>query len=203
MATSPARLIANAANSQHSTGPRTEEGKARSSQNSVKHGLSARDVVIVPGEQDEFQQLLADFKTEIEPQGAIQQSLFDQLVAAWNLRRVRRMEAELCGGMEYRDLLPSDDLQIQLHRLARHQSRIERAFHRCLKELKAQQSNAFLQLSFPRPIRENISPLASANEIAKRTQYLDQHDPFGARILRKNLTNSPPPGEPLSAAGTI
>ena len=106
MSASPARLAANAANSQHSTGPRTEEGKARSSQNATKHGLSAREVIIAPGEHEEFQQLLADFQTEIKPQGAIQQSLFDELVAAaWNLRRARRMEAELCTGFEYRDLL--------------------------------------------------------------------------------------------------
>ena len=58
MSTSPARLTANVANSQHSTGPRTQEGKARSSQNACKHGLSAREVIIAPGEQEEFQQLL-------------------------------------------------------------------------------------------------------------------------------------------------
>ena len=54
MATSPAQLAANAANAQNSTGPRTSEGKTRSSQNSYKHGLTAREVVIAPGEQEEF-----------------------------------------------------------------------------------------------------------------------------------------------------
>ncbi len=104
------------------------------------------------------------------------------------------MEAELCSGMEYRALLNADDLQNKLDRLARHKTRIERTFHRCLKELKAQQTNAFLQIALPRPIRESISPLASANEITKRTQYLDQHDPFGARVLRHALTKPPSNG---------
>jgi hypothetical protein len=203
MSASPAQLAANAANSQHSTGPRTEEGKARSSQNATKHGLSAREVIIAPGEHEEFQQLLTDFKIEIKPQGAIQQSLFDELVAAaWNLRRARRMEAELCTGIEYRDLLASDDLQTKLDRLARHKTRIERTFHRCLKELKALQTNAFLQLTLPRPIRENILPLASANEITKRTQYLDQHDPLGARVLRQRLTGPPPIAQKEMGAGS-
>jgi hypothetical protein len=117
--------------------------------------------------------------------------LFNQLVAAaWNLRRVRRMEAELCAGLEYRDLLASDELQNKLDRLARHKTRIERTFHRCLKELKALQTNAFIQISLPRSIRENILPLASANEIAKRTQYLDQHNPLRARALRQVLTQT-------------
>ena len=46
MSTSPARLAANTANAQHSTGPRTPEGQARSSQNARTHGLTARDLVI-------------------------------------------------------------------------------------------------------------------------------------------------------------
>jgi hypothetical protein len=150
MSASPARLAANAANSQHSTGPTTEAGKARSSQNATKHGLSAREVIIAPGEHEEFQQLLTDFKIDIKPQGAIQQSLFDELVAAaWNLRRARRMEAELCTGMEYRDLLASDDLQTKLDRLARHKTRIERTFHRCLKDSKPCKPTPFFKSPFP------------------------------------------------------
>ena len=54
MSTSSAQLAANAANAQHSTGPRTSEGKNRSSQNASKHGLTAREVVIPPGEQEEL-----------------------------------------------------------------------------------------------------------------------------------------------------
>ena len=38
---SPARLAANRANALRSTGPRTAEGKARSSQNATTHGLTA------------------------------------------------------------------------------------------------------------------------------------------------------------------
>ena len=42
--TSKARRAANRANAQHSTGPRTEEGKAKSSMNAVKTGLTGRTV---------------------------------------------------------------------------------------------------------------------------------------------------------------
>ena len=185
MSTSPARLAANAANAQHSTGPCTPEGKIRSSQNSSKHGLTAREVVIGPGEQKEFDDLLAGYQADIKPQGTIQQTLFNQLVAAaWNLHRIRRMESELCAGSSYEDLLANHDLQNQLDRLARHHTRIERTFHRCLKELKALQTNAVLRSSLPASLCKNAPPLASANEIAKRTQYLEQHDRLGARSFR-------------------
>ena len=45
------QITANIANSQHSTGPRTEAGKAVSSQNALKHGLTAQ-TVLLPGEDE-------------------------------------------------------------------------------------------------------------------------------------------------------
>ena len=192
MSTSPAQLAANAANAQHSTGPRTSEGKTRSSHNASKHGLTAREVVIAPGEQEEFDDLLADYQADVKPQGAIQQTLFNQLVAAaWNLRRIGRMEAELCAGASYKDLLANHDLQNQLDRLARHHTRIERVFHRTLKELKLLETNAVMHKSLPAPLRKNAPPLACASEIAKRTQCLEAHDPMLARSFLKSLLEVP------------
>jgi hypothetical protein len=172
MPLSAARLSANMANAQLSTGPRTSDGKSRSAQNARKHGLTAADVVIGPEDRDEFDELLAEFQNDVQPQGALQQTLFDQLVAsAWNLRRIQRMETELCShASTYLELLNDDDIQARLDRLARHKSRIERTFHRSLKELKALQTNAALEAMIPQPIREAAPPLASAIEIAKRTQ---------------------------------
>ena len=93
---SEARQIANAANAQLSTGPRTEEGKASSSQNARTHGLTAGQLIIRPENREEFDELLAGLQAAVAPQGTLQQTLFDELVAsAWNLRRIRRMEAEL------------------------------------------------------------------------------------------------------------
>ena len=58
---SPAQVKANRANSKRSTGPRTAEGKARSSRNGTSHGLSAADVVVFPGEEQAF----ADLRTNL------------------------------------------------------------------------------------------------------------------------------------------
>ena len=46
---SPARIAANRANAEKSTGPRTEAGKARSRANAIKHGLTGAGVAL-PGE---------------------------------------------------------------------------------------------------------------------------------------------------------
>src|ERR1051326_1154333 len=77
---SPARQIANISNAQLSTGPRTEEGKNRSSQNARKHGLTAAQLVIAAEDREEFEALHAQLTTEIKPHGALQQLLFNELV---------------------------------------------------------------------------------------------------------------------------
>ena len=170
MSPSSARQSANAANAQLSTGPRTADGKARSAQNARKHGLTAKDLLIGPEDREEFDELLAGLQADVAPQGTLQQTLFDELVSsAWNLRRVRRLQTELCAhAATYQDVL-TDELQSKLDRLARYKARIERTFHRSLNELKALQTNAALQLTLSQPV-ENALPLASAIEIAKRTQ---------------------------------
>jgi hypothetical protein len=163
MSTSPERLAANAANAQHSTGPRTPEGQARSSQNARTHGLTARDLVIAPNELQEFDELRRDYQASVQPQDGVQQSLFEELLgAAWNLRRIRRMEARACSDTT----LSANQLEKDLDRLVRYKTCIERTFHRSLKELKALQTNAAIQKTLP----VQVSPLTNAIEISKRTQ---------------------------------
>ncbi len=96
-----AQQLANSANAQLSTGARTEAGKAHSAQNARKHGLTAAELVIPFEDREEFEALHVDYETDIRPQGALQQSVFEELVAsAWNLRRIRRMETKLCSPRE-------------------------------------------------------------------------------------------------------
>src|SRR5215831_5608041 len=60
----PAQIAACAANAQHSTGPRSPEGKAVSSRNALKLGLYSQSDIL-PGEDPaEFDQLLHDFEAQ-------------------------------------------------------------------------------------------------------------------------------------------
>ena len=171
---SAARQTANAANARLSTGPRTDEGKARSSQNARTHGLTSAQLVIAAEDRQEFDELHAQLQSDVAPQGAIQQTLFDELAAAaWNLRRIRRMEAELTASAQtYRDILDDPDLTAKLDRLARHHTRIERSFHRSLRELKSLQTDDALAPTLPPAFMQRVQPLASKTQITKRTQAL-------------------------------
>jgi hypothetical protein len=173
---STASQIANAANAQLSTGPRTEEGKRQSSQNARTHGLTAQHPVIPDEDRAAFDQLRAQLLAETKPQGTLQQIIFEELVhSAWNLRRVRAMEAELNASAPDA-LLTNDEPAAKLERLARHHTRIERAFFRSLRELKALQTDAALSLTLPAYFMKIAPPLASRSQIAKRTQFLAIND---------------------------
>jgi hypothetical protein len=160
----------NRANAQFSTGPRTEAGKARSSQNAFKHGLSAQQLVIKPEDLEAFNELQDRYQAEIDPQGALQQTFFEELVtAAWNLRRVRILQASI------------DMLDPQFDRLSRYHVRFERTMQRAVKELKALQTDARLHAMLPREVRHKTPFLAAPLVIAKRSQERDRqyrHSPI-------------------------
>jgi hypothetical protein len=79
-----------------STGPRTEEGKQRSSQNSLKHGLFATKSFLLPGEsQEEFDKLQYRYHRDYQPKGAIEEDLVRQLAdIEWRRRRIPLLEAD-------------------------------------------------------------------------------------------------------------
>ena len=104
---SPARIAANRANAQKSTGPKTAEGRARSRANAVKHGLTGAGIAL-PGEDDAaVRALCAEIQEEWAPAGrtgaelahdvallTIRKRRAREAQAAWLRSRVRRAEAE-------------------------------------------------------------------------------------------------------------
>jgi hypothetical protein len=98
---SPARAEASRRNGARSRGPITAEGKARSAQNALKHGLRAQKCIVLPGERaSAFAAFEAALLEELAPQGALQLVLAQRVVAAsWRLARSERLEAELFARM--------------------------------------------------------------------------------------------------------
>jgi hypothetical protein len=95
-AISPAQLAANRANAQFSTGPRTEAGRARSSQNAVKSALTGRTVLLPTDDRDEYARFLADFQNELKPLGQLESELVQIIVDChWRLRRIQELEFAL------------------------------------------------------------------------------------------------------------
>ena len=91
------QIEANRENARKSTGPRTETGKAASSANALRHGLTAECLVLLPDEDgDAFERLRKGVIADLAPVGALQEVLAERAaVLLWRLDRVARMEAEL------------------------------------------------------------------------------------------------------------
>lgn len=97
MTISQKQLIANRANAQKSTGPRTVPGKQISSRNAVKHGLYSRDTVInsphLKESQIEYDELLQGLTNELKPEGAFQRQLVHTIAnCLWRQRRAINAE---------------------------------------------------------------------------------------------------------------
>ena len=87
-----------------STGPRTPEGKARSSMNALKHGLTAATSALMPTEDPaEYAQFHADMLNDLRPRPGLESALVERITQlSWRLRRIPAAEAALFD--EARDL---------------------------------------------------------------------------------------------------
>src|SRR5687767_13328877 len=94
---SPKQLAANRANAAHSTGPRTPEGKAQSSQNSRQHGFTAATFAVVRLEEhEEVTHLQADLLSFYHPINAQELFAIERIALAQQaLLRAARLEAGL------------------------------------------------------------------------------------------------------------
>jgi hypothetical protein len=151
----PAQVIANRANALSSTGPRSAEGKAAASRNSLKFGLTAK-AAIIPGEDPaELEGLTAQYLEEFDPAGPIEQHFVQTLVRAiWMQQRCDRIEAaylnarvsampegteHALGAAVIEDAAQGD----VLHKIFRRRQAAEREWSRALDSLTRMQAQRF------------------------------------------------------------
>jgi hypothetical protein len=110
------QLAANRANSQLSTGPRTAEGKAKSSMNAVKTALTGRTVLLPTDDAAAYKDHVYDFFRELRPLGARECALA-QLLAdnAWRLDRIHALEMGIyaLGRIQFADQFDQQDVALR------------------------------------------------------------------------------------------
>jgi hypothetical protein len=133
---SEAKTQANRENAKLSTGPQTEEGKKRSSQNARQHGLTGRALFIPEDRQGEFKSLYDAHWQEVRPVGEIQAQYFEQMIhAAWYVVIARELLANAYEQVDERKVLNFTRL------LGQH----ERAYARAHKTLVQLQTDLALR----------------------------------------------------------
>ena len=160
----PSQTHANRRNALKSTGPTSPAGKARSSQNALRHGFASKQIVLNTEDEAAFQALHAEFVDEYQPSSPTERTLVDEVaVAAWRLRRMQSLETVL---LDYRFVLepgfwnPETRRQFDqqdpswtrfrqveafrtgdaLESLSRYEARARRAFYKALAELRRQKN---------------------------------------------------------------
>jgi hypothetical protein len=126
------RAQINRANAQHSTGPRTESGKLRSSLNALRHGLTARNPLLESEDHAAYQEHCRNFFAEYQPANATENQLVQEIAdTSWRLNRIPLLEAELFAPA------PSpESLIAHLGMLSLQSSRLARQLQRTLKQLR-------------------------------------------------------------------
>jgi hypothetical protein len=218
MVVSAAKLAANRRNALLSTGPRTREGKARSSKNATKYGLYAHDLYLIGEDKEEFIQFQTELLKDLNPRSVLELQLADQFIAAsWKIKRIRHAEAELLSEASDRlldepnpalamiRLLDSDDKTLEkLHYMER---RLENARSRALNQLRAAQKNScttvceFTEAVIQRNEAKSSDNTSSYKDLPapktpRRVEEFDEEDDSSETLVRI----SPPTAE--SAIGT-
>ena len=94
--TSFRQIEANRRNAQLSTGPVTEEGKTRSRQNAVRHGLTAETVIDALEDAKDYAAFEMAVTADYDAQTAVERELVLRLASLlWRLRRATAIESGL------------------------------------------------------------------------------------------------------------
>jgi hypothetical protein len=130
-ATSEAQIAANLANAQLSTGPRTGDGKQRSSQNAVRHALFAK--TLPARDQEASQRLLAQYQQDLHPQGAVEEQFVLTIAdTQWRLTRCRELQQALL----FAETETPDQQLDALNKYSLYEQRLARILQSTVKQLQ-------------------------------------------------------------------
>jgi len=90
------QIEANRRNARLSTGPVTEEGKKRSRQNALRHGLTAETVIDALEDEEDYSAFEMTVIADYDAQSAVERELVLRLASLlWRLRRATTIESGL------------------------------------------------------------------------------------------------------------
>jgi len=159
-------------NGAKSHGPVTPEGRARSSRNSLRHGLSSAIVVLPHENRDAFEALRESYMDDFEPANQSQHDLVETMVASrWRLNRLVETEAKIIEKemllhdddmeKEFADMIPVEKLAWTIDHLAnqtkslqlliRYEGSLNRSYERAYKQLQQMQKDRPPQQNEPKP----------------------------------------------------
>src|SRR6266436_3455728 len=172
------------ANGAKSHGPKTPDGREKSSRNSLKHGFTAKSTIVLECEnKEQFQEMLGYYKITYQPGSGVEEDLVTDMVACrWRMQRLRAIETSLIDSEMDRDLPegqtpedPGHQLAFAFRRLvdesraislaSRYESRLHRIHersHRTLRELQQTRNQPAAETVSAVPVEPAAPPPTAA-----------------------------------------
>ena len=181
--TTEAQINANRQNAKQSTGPRTEEGKARTHLNALKHGRRAKLVVLPWENQDDFDDLCDEFEDGFKPANVGEQAMVEKMVV--NYWKVMHLEA---GERSIHIKVSHDKQRDAMSDLAKSHIRFDNAYMRAQEALMRLQAHRIKMDKYERSLQPQSAP---------------QNEPLAEKASEASKVNPapcPPPPAPASEA---
>ncbi len=206
-------------------GPKTPEGKARSSENSTTHGMRAKHVRVLADERpEEYKRHFEGWMDQLEPQNFLEEQLARQVISnSWLMERATRraMENEGAVAGDEDTQHAADWSAAQEHKLElmqRYKTSAERAFYRSLEAYRRNRNDDMKdKLAVIKLTRENeelrarekareesreCQPQASAKPKKKeKLAVIEQWADISTNAAGKTVTKLVPSNEELQKAG--
>ena len=138
-------------------GVKTEEGKAVSKMNALKHGLLSNEVLLAGDDENKFELLKVKLNNEFNPVGMFEELLVDRIIAGfWRLKRALFVEKNMmewyADDREEWSFAHESELQTErkyikntlgnetVENILRYETTIERGIFKALHELERMQA---------------------------------------------------------------
>ena len=126
-----AQIKANQLNSQHSTGPTSESGKAISCQNRLRHGFAGQFRLLDHEEPADYEEMLTNFIAEHQPATMTEHVLVERMAQhQWLIQRALHLQ-----NVWFESTPDSQNGERTFALYIRYQNTNERAFSKCLNDL--------------------------------------------------------------------
>ena len=180
-AISEAKLAANRANAQKSTGPRTDAAKAVTRFNAVRNALTGQTILLPSDDAALYQTHCNAYNKELKPVGAIETNLVQAIADHdWRLARIPVLEANLYALGEFK---LADD-EIPMHLLDAH---IQTTYEKHFRNLHLQQN---------RLTRYRAKDLAELRALQQAREEEEKQNYERASILEKHAEATGQPFQP-------
>src|ERR1022692_1201585 len=157
---------ANRQNAQHSTGPKTPEGKAAIRFNALTYGMRTRATNLPDENAEEYSRLWDDLEADWQPQDRTERCYLETMVTSqWLLARVAASEQKVYLFIEF-----GEKQFVMLGYAAKQRAQLERSFRTAIEDMK--QSQKERQARQPQQPAQTAQPAKPAAAPVPQPDYV-------------------------------